>query len=126
MFNSLTNAVAAAAFVMVGAAGATTATTSAASAGSLHYGITIGGSNSVLRIGSHRHGRRSHGRRGDYRRGRCTVRHAIRKARRLGVHHTHLARANHRRIVVRGRRHGYRARIVFANRRHCPVIRYRR
>ena len=75
-------------------------------AGSLHYGITIGASNSVLRIGSHRHGRWSHGRRSHYRRDRCTVRHAIRKARRLGIHRSHLARANHRRIVVRGRRHG--------------------
>lgn len=58
-------------------------------------------------------------------RGRCSVHHARRKARHMGVHHPSVVRLNHHKVVVRGWRHGYRARVVFRNQRGCPVIRYR-
>ena len=57
--------------------------------------------------------------------GRCSVHHARRKARHMGLHHPRVVRLNDRKVVVRGQLHGYRGRIVFANRHSCPVLRER-
>ncbi len=66
---------------------------------------------------------RGHGS-GHYR-GICKPRRAVNKARHMGVRHGRIIRRGNRRLVVRGWRHGYPVRVVFANRRHCPVIAYR-
>lgn len=126
MFNSLAKSIALFAFVIVGAAGTTTATTGTAAAGNLQYGIVVGGTNLGIRVGSHRYRRHYRRHHSHYRRGRCTARHALRKARRIGVHRGRVVRANRRRVVVRGRRHRHHVRVVFANRHSCPIIRYRR
>lgn len=55
-------------------------------------------------------------------RGYCKSRRAVKKARHMGVRGSRIARRNQRRVVVRGWRHGYPVKVVFANRRHCPVI----
>lgn len=56
------------------------------------------------------------------RRGICKPRRAVKKARHMGVRGSRIVRRNHRRVVVRGWRHGYPVKVVFGNRRHCPVI----
>ncbi len=91
-----------------------------ASATSIDFFFGTGGS------GIHVHdGGRRHGGRWERDRGFCSERRAVRKARhRFGLRHAHVVRANHRKVVVKGRYHGRRERIVFANVRGCPVIRY--
>lgn len=55
----------------------------------------------------------------------CTSREAVRKARRMGLHHPRVIRESRRVIRVAGHHHRHRASIVFARAPHCPVIRYR-
>ncbi len=55
-------------------------------------------------------------------RGKCKPRRAVKKARHMGVRGSRIVRRNHKRVVVRGWRHGYPVKVVFGNRRHCPVI----
>jgi hypothetical protein len=74
-----------------------------------------------FRPDGHRRHYRDHGWRRDF----CSPRRAVHKARRMGLHRARVARVGHRRSVVRGHRHGYRARIVFARAPRCPVIAYR-
>jgi len=103
----------------------------AANAGSIDFGVTIGGHGGGIVIRDHRrHGGwdRFEDHRGDrgWERGFCKPRKAVRKARRMGLRHTEIVRAGHRRVVVEGFRHRHLVRVVFANERHCPVIRVRR
>ncbi|MFB2550696.1 hypothetical protein [Ensifer soli] len=55
-------------------------------------------------------------------RGRCAPWLAIDKARAHGLRRPDIAGVSRNRVVVEGRRHGYRAAIAFANVRGCPVI----
>ena len=55
----------------------------------------------------------------------CAPRHAVRKARHMGVRDAHIVRRAPRRVAVRGWKHGHRGKVVFANERGCPVIAYR-
>lgn len=94
---------------------------------SLHIGGPVGWNPGHRRArGYHRHGLHllpdRHYRGHRHYRGRCNVRRAIRKAYRLGVDRPRVVRRNRHRVVVRGRIDGYRARVVFANRRRCPLI----
>ncbi len=54
--------------------------------------------------------------------GICKPRRAAKKAWKMGVRNGRIVRRNHKRVVVKGWRHGYPVKVVFANRRHCPVI----
>ena len=85
--------------------------------------------------GGHSHWRRpGHGHRRGWRDGRrynpigrhhrCSVRRALNKARRMGVHRPRVRVANRRVIKIKGRSHGHRVRIVFSRAPGCPVIRY--
>ncbi|MCA1404712.1 hypothetical protein I6F26_10070 [Ensifer sp. IC3342] len=56
------------------------------------------------------------------RRGRCERWLAVEKARDLGLRRAHVANVARRKVIVEGRRHGYRETIYFANVRGCPVI----
>jgi hypothetical protein len=55
----------------------------------------------------------------------CAPRHAVRKARHMGVRDAHIVRRAPRRVAVRGWKHGHPVKVVFANERGCPVIAYR-
>lgn len=55
----------------------------------------------------------------------CSPHRAVWKASRMGLRNAHVAKVRRHRIVVAGWDQGYRARIVFARERHCPVIAYR-
>lgn len=98
----------------------------AATAGNLTFDFRIGGPDGGAMY-------RDHGRnRGWDRferhrdRGVCKPRRALRKARRMGLRHTDIVRANRRKVVVEGYRHHRPVRVVFANEQRCPVIRVRR
>ena len=52
----------------------------------------------------------------------CTVERASLKARHMGIRNQRISR-NEWSIKVRGTRHGYPARVVFAREPGCPVIR---
>ncbi|MCP4384897.1 MAG: hypothetical protein GY933_21985 [Hyphomicrobiales bacterium] len=115
MFTNIIKATTLAALIAVGA---TAATTSQASAGQVQFGITFG----------------TPGYGGPYwgpgpswgaPRGYCKPRRAVNKARRLGVRNARIVRRNRNRLVVRGWRYGYQTRVVFANARRCPIIRFR-
>lgn len=56
------------------------------------------------------------------RRGRCAPWIAVDKARDRGLRRAYVADVTPRRVIVEGRRHGYRQTIVFANARGCPMI----
>lgn len=57
---------------------------------------------------------------------RCRPQRALKKARnKFGVHHGYVARANKRKVVVRGYNYGHPVKLVFANRKGCPLIAYR-
>lgn len=61
---------------------------------------------------------------GYHRGGHCSPREAVRKASRMGLRNARVVRANNRSIHVQGRERGYGpTRVIFANARHCPVIR---
>lgn len=101
------------------AVGATAATTSQASAGDFKFGIIIGGPG---------YGPGPHwgaGPKWNKPRGVCKSGRAVNKARNFGVRKARVVRRNPNRVVVRGWRYGYQTRVVFANTRNCPVIRFR-
>lgn len=57
---------------------------------------------------------------------RCRPQRALKKARhQFGVRHSQVIRANKRKVVVRGYNHGHPIKLVFANRKGCPLIAYR-
>lgn len=60
-----------------------------------------------------------------FRRHECSVRQALHKADRMGVHRTYVRGVNHRVIRVGGRKHGHRIAITFARAPHCPIIAWR-
>lgn len=63
-----------------------------------------------------RHDRRWH-------RGFCKPRRAVRKARRMGLRHAHVAYRNRRVIGVSGYKRGHPRMFVFANVHRCPRVR---
>lgn len=121
--------------VLVVATAGLGASAQAATAGDLSFDFRIGGPGGGVII-------RDHGRHGGWDRferhrdwdrferrrdrGYCKPRRALRKARRMGLRHTDIVRANHRKVVVEGYRHHRPVRVVFANQHRCPVIRVRR
>ncbi|MEM6464265.1 MAG: hypothetical protein AAF724_20360 [Pseudomonadota bacterium] len=99
------------------AVGATAATTSQASAGNVQFGITFGAPGYGPYWGA-----------GPYwgkPRGFCKSGRAVNKARHFGVRKARVVGRNPNRVVVRGWRKGYKTRVVFANTRNCPIIRFR-
>lgn len=54
----------------------------------------------------------------------CNPGRAVEKARWNGLRHAHVQRVTQRKVVVAGYRHGDYDRMVFANVRGCPIIRY--
>jgi len=104
----------------------------AANAGGIGFEFSIGGPGGgvIVRDYDRRGGwnrfesHRGHDR--GWERGFCKPRKAVRKARRMGLRHSEIVRAGHRRVVVEGYRHHRPVRVVFANQRHCPVIKVRR
>lgn len=88
----------------------------AANAGGIGFELSIGGPAGSIVI-------RDHDRRG---RSFCQPRHAVQKARHMGVRRADVVRSGHRRLVVEGFRHHRPVRVVFANQRNCPVIGFRR
>lgn len=116
MFNRIIKGAVVAALLIVGGAGglaATAAGSAPAAAQTIEFRF---GHGPIVR---HRHGPPRYGR--DF----CDPRHAVGKARRMGVHRAHVVRHARNRVAVRGFRYGHRVRVVFANERGCPVIAYR-
>jgi len=101
------------------ATGVTAASTSQASAGQVQFGVTFG--SPYYGHGPYWGPRPGYG----PPRGICKHYRAINKARWYGVRNPHVVKRTPYRVVVRGWRHGYQSRVVFANRRACPVIRTR-
>ena len=91
----------------------------AANAGGVGFEFSFGGGHGGITVRDHR-------RHGSWGRGSCRPGKAVRKARHMGVRRASISRVNHRRVVVSGVRHHRSVRVVFANQRHCPVIRVRR
>lgn len=119
MFAKIAKATTLAALIAVGA---TAATTSQASAGNIEFGIQFGTPGYGYYYGSNPRWGAPPPR---YRKGKCKPRRAVNKAWRMGVNNPRVVRRNPNRVVVRGWRHGYKTKVVFANARHCPVIRFR-
>jgi hypothetical protein len=112
-------------FIKIGAAvlGAVlslTAFASTASAG--HRGYYYDAPGFSLHIGSPRHDRHHGGWNGHRERG-CRPMMAVEKARWSGLRRAHVQHVTPRRVVVAGFRHHGFDRMVFANRRGCPLIR---
>ena len=119
---------------------ATTGVASTASADSFGWGVYIegprhGGGRADDDAGASLHHRLCHDRPGRGpgwdgpgrdrpHRGECRPHHAVEKARWNGLRRAFVADVTPRRVVVAGVRHGGRDRMVFANVRGCPVIRY--
>lgn len=59
-----------------------------------------------------------------YRRIFCTNGQALHRARRSGLHKAYIVRRTPSRIVLEGRRRGHHDRMVVADRRGCPIIRW--
>ena len=110
MFGKLTKTLALAALIGLGSI---VATTGQASAGKVDFWIGFGPNHGPF-FGPGFHSRSHHG--------ICKPRRAVGKARSMGVRKARLVRRNLNRVGVKGRRHGHPVRVVFANRRHCPVI----
>lgn len=116
------------------ASGAAVASTGSANAGN-SFGAFVGSDHSnVIQINhvkrrSHGH-KRFHGKkvfkRKHHRRAACGPRRALNKAYRIGVNRPHVARINHKRIVVLGYNRGHPAKVVFKRSRHgCKIIKAR-
>lgn len=54
----------------------------------------------------------------------CSDRHAVRKAWRHGMNRPFISRHGRRFVVVDGFKHHHRDRMVFANDRGCPIVRW--
>ncbi|MEX3012043.1 hypothetical protein [Hoeflea sp. TYP-13] len=121
MFAKIAKATTLAALIAVGA---TAVGTSQASAGQVQFGIQFGNGYGYV-YGPGYGPQWGPGPSWGGPRGYCKPRRAVKKARRMGVRNAHIVRRNHRKVVVKGWRYGYRTRVVFANRRHCPVIAFR-
>jgi len=56
----------------------------------------------------------------------CGPRHALKRAYNLGLYDPHVARVNHKKIVVKGWNRGYPAKVVFKRTNHgCKIIKAR-
>ncbi|QLF70901.1 hypothetical protein FE840_015865 [Peteryoungia desertarenae] len=109
-----------------------------ASADSFGWGVYIGGGGPHIEFRDgprhwDRHGDRHRDRHDDRRwdrhddrraRGECRPHDAIEKARWTGLRRARIHDVTPRRVVISGFRHGDFDRMVFANVRGCPVIRY--
>ncbi len=105
--------------VMIGL-GSISAMPATASASNIDFYFGFGGPGVHFHDGHRRHDRWD---RREYR--GCSADHAERKARnRFGLRRAQVVRQSPHRVVVEGRRHHHFERVVFANRRGCPVIRY--
>ena len=118
----MTNIFAKAAIAAVLSLGTLAAIPAAASAND--FGVYFG-------VGGPGYHHRHHNDRRDYRvfhgerhAGRCSDGRAIWKAERTGLHRAYVTRRGPGRVVVEGRRHHRFDRMVFANSRGCPIIRY--
>lgn len=111
----LGNIVKSAVMVAMIGVGSVAATTGQAAAGSVGFSIEIGPGWGPGPSWGHRYRPAPH-------RGICKPRRAVKKARHMGVRGSRIVRRNYKRVVVRGWRRGYPVKVVFANRRHCPVI----
>lgn len=90
-----------------------------AQADSLYLNFGGHGAGFGLSVG-HGHGwKNHHGRHAQ----RCTPQRALWKADRMGIRRAHVTNVRNRSIVVSGRSHGDRVRVVFGRAPHCPVIR---
>ncbi|WP_419906149.1 hypothetical protein [Hoeflea sp.] len=114
MFASIAKAAALTALIAVGA---NTATPSNAEAGNVSFGVYFGtpgyGPGPYWGPAPRPH------------RGICKPRSAVNKAWRMGVKNPRISSRNRSRVIVRGWRYGHKTKVVFANRRYCPVIAYR-
>lgn len=121
-------------FLAVGivAVGAAVTTTGTANAGS-SFGVYIGsGHGNGVYYGNRKqrnHGyNRGHGYKKSgygHRRG-CNPRRALNKAYRVGVNRPHIARINHKKIVVVGYNYGHPAKVVFKRKGHgCKILKTR-
>jgi hypothetical protein len=123
MNNFIRNALAALVVATAGFA----ASAPAANAGGVGFEFSFGGPGGgvVIRDYDRRGGwNRFEGHRGH--RDVCRPHRAVQKARHMGIRRADVVRAGHRRVVVEGFRHHRPVRVVFANQRHCPVIKVRR
>lgn len=68
------------------------------------------------------HDRRDHRERRDVR-ARCSPERALWKAERMGIRRAQVTGVNRNTIVVRGRSHGDRVRVVFGRSPSCPIVR---
>lgn len=119
MFNKSIKSILAAAILATGAAVSTTTTANAGGS----FGVYIGsGHGSGIhyqkpRVRHHYRKKRHTSRRA------CAPRRALNKAYRIGVNRPHIARINHKRIVVVGYNYGHPAKVVFKRKGHgCKII----
>ncbi len=95
---------------------------------SLHIGNGHGGG---IHFSNHRkrHFNRGYVKRRHVQRSRghhCGPRRALKRAYHLGLYDTHIARVNHKKIVVKGWNRGYPAKVVFKRTHHgCKIIKAR-
>ncbi|WP_454286473.1 hypothetical protein [Rhizobium arsenicireducens] len=99
----------------------TVGTASTAAASDIGWGVYIGGGPGYERD-RHRPGWGHEPRR--HRPQGCSPRRAVEEARWSGLRQARVDNVTPRRVVVAGFRHGKFDRMVFANARGCPVIRY--
>jgi len=133
MFINSIKSILAVGIIASGAAITTTSTVSASSNLGIYIGSSHGNGIGFSNVKHKRHGiRRGHGIRKHHRfghrnRGRgCGPRHALNKAHRAGVNRPHVARINHKKIVVAGYSRGYPAKVVFKRGGHgCIIIKTR-
>lgn len=113
-----------------------------ATAGPSHGGISIGGAGFSISFGTGHGGYRGYrgyrghrGYRGGGYRGygygdygyrpvvrSCSPRRALRKARRIGLRDTYVARVKRHAIVIKGYRYGYPTRVKIGRAGRCPVL----
>lgn len=111
--------------VLLISATASLAGTAAASAGSIGFDIRFGSHHSSPQI-YYYSSKPKYKKHKQVSKKRCRPHRALKKARhKFGVRHGHIARNNNRRVVVRGYNYGHPVKLVFANRRGCPLIAYR-
>ena len=116
--------IAAAAIAVTTAFGAIATTTTTAQAGEVTFGFQIGSGPYNNRSNQGWNNGWSQ-RPVAIKRYRCSPQHALRKARRMGVHRARIVRMNRHRIKVVGRSRGQRVAVKFVRNRHCSVLRTR-
>lgn len=111
--------------VLLIAATASFAGVASASAGNFGFEVRIGTHNSSPQIRYRNNQPKFHQHKQASKK-RCHPQRALKKARhKFGVHHSKVVRANQRKVIVRGYNRGHPVKLVFANRKGCPLIAYR-